>query len=270
MGFMDFMFGAKKSFDEKATGYADGDYMRDTMKDGIAGVQGRTAQQVGAAQAGATQVNGAMQNQARQGQMGLAGQLQGVMSGQQAGAGELAAQRQAQRQMAAQSAAARMSRGAGGAYAGLGAARNMGEIGAAAAGQAQLGAMQDQQQAQGLYSQLMGQTRGQDLQLAGQNADLMQQRNLQNAGWQQQSALANQDAQMRMYGLNDQAQQGYLQQMGVMNQNQMQQQYMAQDNSHGRQGGFAGTIANAAAQVGMAYATGGGSIAAQAAAKAAK
>lgn len=258
MGLMDFMFGAEKKFDPSTQQYADGDYMRNQMQQGIAGAANRQAPTAQAAQAGVTQVNGAMQNQARTGQMGLANQLQGVMSGQQAGAGELAAQRQAQRQMAAQQAAARMSRGAGGAYAGLGAARNMGDIGAAAAGQAQLGAMQDQQQAQGLYSQLMGQTRGQDLQFAGQNADLMQQRNLQNAGWQQQTGLANQDASLRMTGMNDAATQGYLQQMGLMNQNEMQARFNAQQASHGRQGGFVGSLLGAGAQVGMHYATGGG------------
>ncbi len=153
---------------------------------------------------------------------------------------------------------ARMSRGAGGAYAGLGAARNMSDIGAAASGQAQQAAMQDQQAAQGLYANMMGQARGQDLQFAGQNADLMQQRNMQNAGWQQQAMLANQDAQMRMYGLNDQAAQGYLGQLSAMNSAEMQQRFAAQQASHGRQGGLFGSLMGAGAQIGMHYATGGG------------
>lgn len=128
----------------------------------------------------APQLNAGPQDQFRGGQMQQVQQLQGIASGQQQGAGELAAQRQTQNALAAQQGMARMARGGNAGMANLAAARGAGAMGLAGAGLGQQAALQDQQAAQAMLTQALGQGRGQDLTLAGQNAGLQQQQTAQN------------------------------------------------------------------------------------------
>lgn len=128
----------------------------------------------------APQLASGPQNQFRSGQMAQVQQLQGIASGQQQGAGELAAQRQVQNALAAQQGMARMARGGNAGMANLSAARGAGAVGLAGAGLGQQAAMQDQQGAQAMLAQALGQGRGQDISLAGQNAQLTQQQGAQN------------------------------------------------------------------------------------------
>lgn len=129
---------------------------------------------------GAPQLNAGPQDQFRGMQIGQAGQLQNIASGNAKGAGELAAQRQVANAMAQQQAMARMARGGNALLAGRQAARNTAGIGLAGAGMAQQAALGDQTAAHGLLAQLTGQGRGQDLQLAGQNAQLQQNQTAMN------------------------------------------------------------------------------------------
>lgn len=151
---------------------------------------GRTANQA------APQLDPVQQAQFRAMQMQQAQHLQGVASGQIQGAGELAVQRQMQQALAGQQAMAMAQRGGNAGLAYRNAARNSAGIGLSGAGQGQLAAMQDQQGAQGQLMNALNQGRSSDLGLAGSNANLQQQQ----------------------YGLNNQAQLGYLGQYGNMNQ----------------------------------------------------
>lgn len=137
--------------------------INDLINQGLAGLPNRAAPQLDPTQ----------QGQFRQGQMDQVNRLQGIASGQQQGAGELAVQRQMDNALAAQQAMARM-RGAGG-YGARDAARQSAALGISATGLGQQAALQDQQSANALLSQALGQGRGQDLGLAGQNASLQQQ-----------------------------------------------------------------------------------------------
>lgn len=164
-----------------------GDWMREYMRGQLGGVGSRQAPQVGGAQ-----VASGPQGQFRNQQQQLAGQLQGVASGQQMGAGEMAVRRQMQQAMAQQVAQSRMARGGNAAIAARAGARAMGDLGVNAAGQSAQAAMGDQAQARGLLAGVLGQGREQDIGLASQNAQL-----------QQQAALANQAAKLQQMGMND-------------------------------------------------------------------
>jgi hypothetical protein len=179
----------------------------------------------------APQLAGGPQDQFRQGQMGQVQQLQGIASGQQQGAGELAAQRQVQNALAAQQAMARGARGGNAGLAMRNAATNAAGLGLAGAGQAQQAALQDQQSAQGLLAQSLGQGRGQDIGLAGQNAQLQ-------AGTQQ---------------LNDQLYQNMLQQLqGLGRDEQMARMGAWQANKAAP--GLIGPLLSAGGQIGAAAA----------------
>lgn len=192
--------------------------------------------------AGAAQLAGGPQADARAQMGGVTGQLQRIMSGQQTGAGELAVNRQIGQATAAQQAAARAARGANAALAARLAARNTADIGVAGAGQAAQAQLQDQQGATSQLGQLLGNMRAQDIGFAGQNAQ-----------FQQQTGLANQGAQLQQTGMNDQARLGYLGQLLGLDQAQMQallakQQLGLQDQGH------IGALLQGAGQIGAAAA----------------
>ena len=184
------------------------------------------------------QLNFGQSDQSR-GQMGaLAGQLQGVASGQQKGAGEMAVDRQMGQASAAQQALASMARGSNTALAMRNAARNTADLGVNGAGQAQMAALQDQTGARGQLAGLLGQMRGQD--------------------------LSQQGLQQQQYSAQNQAQLGYLGQLLGLDQAQMQallakQQLSLQDQGH------LGALLSGGAQVGAAYAGNPGTAAAAAA-----
>lgn len=159
--------------------YAQGQFM---------GAQGRQAPM-----ARGSQLAGADQYQSRAGQMGLAGQLNAVATGQEAGAGELAVNRQARTAAANQFAAQNMARGSNAATAARSAAGQLGNIGTNATGLAQQAALSDQQAARGQLAGVYDSMRGADLSFAGQNAQLAQQ-----------MAMQNQNAQLQQSGMNDQ------------------------------------------------------------------
>lgn len=108
-------------------------------------------------------------------------QLQGIASGQQQGAGELAAQRQYANAMAAQQAGARMARGGNAALAYRNAANQSAALGSTAAGAGQQAALTDQQNAQGMLSNLNAQGRSADFSGANANAGYQAQTQGQNA-----------------------------------------------------------------------------------------
>jgi|GEM_PF-3497427 len=196
MGFMDFMFGgAGKSPNDyqKQSQFQDRNQVQGIIKQGLAGVDNRTAPQ-------ATQQSAFAPMQMQQAQ-----QLQSIASGQQKGAGELAAQRQVQNALAAQQAQARMARGGNAALAMRQGAQNAAGIGLAGVGQAQQAAMQDQQGAQSLLTNALGQGRGQD----------------------QQMQLANLDAQLKSRGMDDAQRIAFLSQLTGMNAAQLQAQMQA-------------------------------------------
>lgn len=205
-GFNNFIFGgdATKGIDTKPQNY---DKVTSQLGQIAASAQGRAAPQAQAYQMGpAVQLAGGPQDQARQGQMGVANRLGAIASGQQAGAGELAVNRQVGQAAAQQVAAARMARGANAALAARGAARNMADIGLGGAGAAAQAQMQDQQNANAQLGSVYDSMRGQDIGFAGQNAQLGQQALLQQAAMGQQTALANLQAQLAQRGMNDQQQ----------------------------------------------------------------
>ena len=181
------------------------DQMRDYAQQQLGGVQGRGAPMANAAQLGqAAQLAGGPQDQVRSGQMGLIGQMQGVVDGSRMGAGEMAVQRQAADAASNQFAQQNMSRGANAPGAARAAARSIGMLGTNAAGMGREAALADQMNARGQLAGLLGSTRGQDLDLAGQNAAFQQQRMLQQGGFNQQTNLANQASQLQQRGMNDQ------------------------------------------------------------------
>src|SRR6188474_1846259 len=188
--------------------------IEDTITQGLANTQNRAAPQAAGPTTGP-------QDQWRAMQMGQAQQLQGIASGQQQGAGELAARRAAQAATAQQVGMANMQRGGAAPGAGLAAARNMVNIGGAAAGQAQQAALQDQQAANAQLAGALGQGRSGDQAMAQM---------------EQQARLANIDAQLRQTGMNDQARLQYLAQLTGMDANLLaaqMQQYATQKNSGG-------------------------------------
>jgi hypothetical protein len=100
--------------------------------------------------------------------------------------------------------------GRGNPMAGLGAMRGVADIGAQSAGQAQQAAMQDQQNAQAMLGQVLGQGRGQDMSLAQAQAEMNQQRYLQNAQMANATNVANMQGQLGFWGQQDGSAQGYL------------------------------------------------------------
>lgn len=173
-----------------------------------AGVAGRAAPQVTG-----TQLAGGPQDQARQGLQGVATRLGAVAGGQAPGAGELAVNRQVGQATAAQTSLARSARGANAALAYRNAARNVGDIGQAGAGQAAQAQLADQQAANAQLAGVYGQMRGQDLDLASQNASLGQA-----------AQLANVQAQLQQTGMNDAQQIAALGQLLGWDQAQIQAQ----------------------------------------------
>lgn len=237
--------------------WEDADYIRTQAQQGIAGAQNRQAPQAAGTTIGnvrtgtGSQVATGRSDQFRDQQMGLAQQLQGVISGQQKGAGELAVERQAGRALGQAAGAATMARGAGAAGGARAAARASGAIGLGAAGQAQQAAMGDQMGARQQLAGILGQGREQDIGIAGQNANLQQSMNMANlsaenqrifqqAGLDQATSLANMQARLQAMGMNDAAIANYLQQLGVMNQGQMA--------ARGADNGIAGQLLSAGGQ----------------------
>ncbi len=263
--------GAGREIDPNNARWTDGDYLRQQYERGADQAGRRVAPQAGQTQLGrvalgqAAQLDPTQQAQFRAQQMAQAQRLGQIASGQMQGAGELAAQRQAARSAASQQAMARMGRGLSGASLARGAARNVADIGANAAGQAQVAAMQDQQGANQMLGSLLAQGRDADIGMAGQNAQLSQQQMLQQGSFDQQRAmqqgqmdqqlqLANIDAQLRQQGMNDAARQAYLQMYAQMNQSELGAR-MGQEQVAMQQPGLLGPLLSAGGTIGAAAAS---------------
>lgn len=160
----------------------------DWLRGQLSGIDSRYAPQVQQA----AQLDPTQQNQFRDQQMGMAGRLGQIASGQQRGAGELAVNRQFGQAAAAQQAQMQMARGANAALAARQAARNTADLGVNAAGMASQAQMQDQMNANGMLGNVLSQGRGADISIAGQNA-----------GFDQQRMLENQRAMMQQTQMND-------------------------------------------------------------------
>ncbi len=229
-----------------------GDWIRNQTMQGMLDAQGRAAPQAGRTQIGQVStyggatINQGPQDQFRARELALADRLTGISTGAQQGAGELAVQRQGQRAAAQQIGMARMQRGAGAGMAGLTAARNVGNLGIATAGQAQQAAMGDQQMANQTLSGLLGQGRGADIGLATSQAGMQQQAGLasmdarnqrvfQQAGLDQATSLANMQARLQQTGMNDQAALGYLAQLYGLDVAEMQARLQAEQLRQGQQ-----------------------------------
>lgn len=190
---------AAKKEREKAsnTQWQDADYVRQQAQQGIANAQNRTAPQAAApvmADQSTGRINSFITN------------LQGIASGQQMGAGELAARRQGQQAYANAIGAATMNRGANAVNGGRAAARAAVGIGQQTSGMSQQAALSDQQAANAALGQ--GIAMGQSGELArGQINQATQFENLR--------------AKLQQMGLNDQAQQAYLSQLGGLNQSEL-------------------------------------------------
>jgi hypothetical protein len=222
MGFKEFLLGgmgASTNPSDYNTPLAHGQQAHGVITQGLNSAQGRPPPMANASQS----------NDWRSMQMAQAQQLQGIANGTQQGAGELAAQRQVQSALAGQQAMARMRGNAGGPGM-VAAARNAGAIGLSGAGMAQRSALQDQQAAQGLLANALGQGRGQD----------------------QQMSLANLQAQLQQSGMNDQYQLAMLQQLTGMDATQLQAQLAAMQTATS-QPGFLGGLLSAGGQVAGAY-----------------
>jgi hypothetical protein len=209
------------------------------------GQMASTAQGRAAPTIGASQLDGSMQGQSRQGMMDVAGRLGGIASGMQAGAGELAVNRQLSAGMAGQNSAARMARGANSALAYRSAMRNQADMGIAGAGAAAQAQMTDQANANQQLGSLYGTMRGQDIGYAGDNAQLSQQAN-----------MSNQNAQMNQTQMNDARQiQAIGQQLG-WDQARIQAEIQKAQIASQDKGILPGLI-QGAGQAAAAYATGG-------------
>lgn len=250
----------KQSTDPTKAVLTDRDYIIGQVKDSIANTQNRQAPQaqnttVAPVVTGqATQLATGAADQARAQQQQLIQQQMAIANGQQAGAGELAAQRQAVRAAAQQQAMAASQRGPNAALAARSAGRNVADIGAAAAGQAQQAALQDQANAMGQLGQLTTGMRGQDIDVAGQNAQLTQNMNLANlnaqnqqifqqAGLNQATSLANMQARLQVMGLNDQASLAYLAQLYGVDQTEMAARLSQEATQFGQKGVFGDILA---------------------------
>jgi hypothetical protein len=193
------------------------DYLLQQAQRGVGDVRNRQAPQ-----ARRTVLQGGpdmgMQQQSRDANWALAQRLRAISEGTQQGAGEMAVNRGANTAIAQQQGAAMMSRGPMAGAGALTAARNTAEIGTNAAGQAGIAAMQDQQGAQGLLSQVLSQQRQQDIGVA----QMQQQAIFQQAGLDQATSLANAQARLQAMGMNDQAAIAYLAQIQGMDVAEMQ------------------------------------------------
>jgi hypothetical protein len=218
---------------------------------------GRAAPTSQAAQLGpAAQLNGAPQDQFRQQQMGMAGRLGAIASGQQAGAGELAVNRQVGQGIAAQQAGAQMARGANAALAARQAARSTADLNVNGAGMAAQAQMGDQMNANQQLGGLLAQGRGQDLDMAGQNANFQQQQMMQQGQFNQQTGLANQSAQLAQTGMNDAYGMSATQGMMGLDQQQYQNELQKRQLQLQDKGILPGLL-QTAGQIGATYATGG-------------
>lgn len=239
--------GASKEPDPANSRFGDRDLIMQQIQQGLGGVQGRQAPQSGNIQMGNVDYRNQAARSAQQGQQ--ISQLQGIASGQQAGAGELAVNRQVQQALGAQQGAAMMQRGSAASTAGLGASRNMADIGIQGAGQAAQAQMADQGQAQQLLAQALGGARQQDIGVA----QMQQNQIFQQAGLDQATSLANAQARLQMMGMNDQAAIAYLAQLTGMNAAEMQAR-LAQEGAVMGQQGLIGPLLQTAGTVGAAAA----------------
>jgi len=223
-----------------------GDMLRGYAEQQMHGAQGRMAPMAQAAHLSpASQLAGGPQDQWRAQQMGLAGQLSGVASGQQMGAGEIAVRRQAAQQAAQIAGQTNMARGANAGIMARAAARGLGDLGVNASGAAGQAALQDQSAARGQLAGLLGQGRGADIDLASQNAQLDQQRNMLAGQFGQQTALANQQAALAQRGLNDQYGLGMLGQYAALSDAELRAR-MARAGLISQDNGNLGTLLQAA------------------------
>ncbi len=189
---------AKKAAETASnTQWQDADYVRQQSQQGIANAQNRAAPQAAAPQ---------VANQYGDRLNGYVNRLGAIASGQQIGAGELAARRQGQQALANALGAASMNRGANAVGGARMAARAAAGIGQQTSGMSQQAALNDQQAANAAL--------GQGLSL-GQSGDLAR------GQIDQQTQLANLQAKLQQMGLNDQAQQAYLSQLGGLNQSEL-------------------------------------------------
>lgn len=215
-----------------------GDMLRNYAQGQFQGAQGRLAPTMHSAQ-----LAGGPQDQVRQGQMALAGQLSRVATGQEAGAGELAVNRQANQAAANQFAAGNMARGSNAATAARAAAGNVMDIGTNAAGMASQQALADQAAARGQLAGVYDSTRGMDIGFAGQNAQLTQQ-----------GRLANQNASLQQRGMNDQYGLGMMGQYANVSQAELQARMQRAGILAGQQGNQLGAnLLQAGGTLGAAY-----------------
>jgi hypothetical protein len=171
------------------------------------------AAQMSAAQMAGSQLNAQQAEQSRAGQLALAAQLQGTMSG----TGPSVAQEQLRQTTGANisnaASMAQSAHGAGRMAALRGAAFNQAGIQQNAASQAAGLRAQEINQAAGQLGSLTGQIRAGDTDIASQNAQLAQNAQAQNAGYQQAANLSNAQLQQGQ----QQFQAGQSNQMGQFN-----------------------------------------------------
>ena len=227
MSWKSFLLGGSGTTDPNKAKFGDGDYIRDVVHQGV-GLGNRDAPQ-----ATGVQVN----QDFRDRNLGLVNRLTGIASGQQMGAGELAARRQGQQAYANAIGAATMNRGAGAVNGARMAARAAAGIGQQTSGMSQQAALNDQQAANGMLGQQIN---------AGQSGDLSA------AGLDQQTRLANMQSKLSTMGLNDNAQLGFLGQLGQMNQSELAAR-MAQEQADAQNKGVLGGLMSMAGGLGSAY-----------------
>jgi hypothetical protein len=270
-GILGYLSGGGDEIDPEKAKFTDGRMLGGQFRRGLVDVYNRQDPQLGKTPllgqtvlGRASQLDPQQQAQVRAMQMQQASRLAQIASGQSKGAGELAVDRQIGQAAAQQQAMARMQRGAYGASAGRGAARNVAGLGVTGAGQAQQAALSDQMGAGSQLAGLLDQTRGADIGMAGQNAQLSQQamlqqgqfdqqRNMQQGQMDQATQLANLDAQLRSRGMNDAARQAYLQQIMNMNQAELSAR-MGQEQVMMSQPGLMGPAMQAGGSILAAYA----------------
>lgn len=182
---------------------------------------------------GAT-IDQSQEAQFRAGQMGLAANLAGVLSGQAPSVAQLQQQQAfGQQEAQQQGLAAAMGRGGNTALALRTAAGNMGQLGAQQAAASAILRAQEQATARGQMGEVLNSGRAQDIGLAGQQAGLQQQASQTNAQLLQQANANNQASQIQTRGQN--IQNTAEQQRAILQANQNQAQaygtaYNAQSN----------------------------------------
>ena len=169
----------------------------------------------------AAQLDPTQQAQFRAAQMGLVGNLAGVLSGQAPSVAQIQQQQAFGQQMAQQQGlAAAYGRGGNQALALRNAMGNVGQLGAQQAGASALLRAQEQATARGQMNDVLTSGRGQDIGFAGQNAANIQAGNALNAQMQQQANANNQQAQISTRGQNIQNTQNMAGNVLQANQNQ--------------------------------------------------